>query len=131
MSKNEAQKDINLFNFIKDNKIYKKDWLTKKTKNEKIQEILSKVSKKGNGNRGEPDFFYVNEDKKILILIENKDSIKQHASEDGISKPIDFAVDGIKHYLSFFTNQSINIFSKTTQNYFSGWKFVGIGEKVY
>lgn len=124
--KNEAQKDIRFFNFVTNNKIYKKEWLFKKTSNKVIQEILDTSSKKGSGNRGEPDFIYVNEDKKILILVENKDSIKQHSSIDGVSKPMDFAVDGVKHYLSFFTEASINGFSRTTQKYFQNWKFVAI-----
>ncbi len=52
-------------------------------------------------NRGEPDLIYLNEAKKLLILIENKDKITDHKSKNG-SRPKDYAVDGIKHYLKFF-----------------------------
>ena len=45
-----------------------------------------------------------NENKKLLILIENKDSIKDHSSEKR-DKPVNYAVDGILHYLSFFTKK--------------------------
>lgn len=125
MSKNEALKDMNLYGFLK-TKNYKKDWSARKISNHIIQKILNKSSKKGNGNHGEPDFVYVNEDKKILILIENKDSIKQHISKDGASNPTDFAVDGAKHYLSFFTNNELIKLDKITQKYLNGWKFVSI-----
>ena len=123
--KNEAQKDITLFNYLKDKREFSKDWLIKKSNNRHLQEILKKASKKNTGKRGEPDFIYINEHKKLLILIENKDSIKDHISEKE-DKPLNFAVDGIKHYLKFFTNEFLEKENKDIQNYFKNWKILGL-----
>lgn len=74
MAKNEAKTDIDLFNYLTNNKEFSKSWIPKKTKNKHIQEILSKATKaETEDNRGEPDLIYLNEEKKLLILIENKD----------------------------------------------------------
>lgn len=125
MVKNESEKDIILYNFLTQNREFSKKWETKKTKNKIISEILKKTSKKNNGERGEPDFLYVNEQKKLLILVENKDNIKDHVSEKR-NKPINFAVDGIIHYLSFFTKQKLKGQTETTKSYFNNWKFIGL-----
>ena len=60
MAKNEAEKDIFLFNYLTKKKDFSKSWKTKKTENKFIQGILNKSSKKDNGERGEPDFIYIN-----------------------------------------------------------------------
>ena len=125
MKKNEAQKDIVLFKYLEEKRIFSKTWVVKKTEHKELQEILKKTSKKDNGERGEPDFIYINEDKKLLILIENKDSINDHKSEKE-NKPQNFAVDGIKHYLKFFTNHFLEKENENIQNYFKNWKFVGL-----
>lgn len=125
MVKNESAKDIILYNFLTQNRDFNKKWEPKKTKNKVISEILKKSSKKNNGERGEPDFLYVNEQKKLLILVENKDNIKDHVSEKR-NKPINFAVDGIIHYLSFFTKQKLKEQPETTKSYLNNWKFVGL-----
>jgi len=125
MVKNESEKDIILYNFLTQNREFNKKWETKKTKNKIISEILKKTSKKNNGERGEPDFLYVNEQKKLLILVENKDNIKDHVSEKR-NKPINFAVDGIIHYLSFFTKQKLKDQTETTKSYLNNRKFVGL-----
>lgn len=123
--KNEAKTDISLFNFIKENKIYSNKWTVRKQDNKYIQEILDKTSKKETGNNGYPDLIYVNENKKLLILIENKDHIKDHVSKNE-NGPADFAVDGIKHYLSFFTDKKLNTEKETIKKYFKNWKIIGI-----
>ncbi|MFH1551756.1 MAG: N-6 DNA methylase [bacterium] len=123
--KNEAKTDIDLFNFIRENRIYSKNWTVQKQKNKFIQEILDKSSKKGTGGHGYPDLIYVNETKKLLILVENKDHIKNHISKNG-DKPIDFAVDGIKHYLSFFKQEKLNLEKETIKKYLKNWKIIGI-----
>lgn len=125
MRKNEAKKDISLFNHIKDTKKYRYDWDVRKTDNKIIQSVLDKSSKKKTSNRGEPDLLYVNEINKLLILIENKDSIKQHQSKNG-DDPENYAVDGIKHYLSFFKEDYINILSEPSKKYLNNWKIIGI-----
>ncbi|MDO8740317.1 MAG: N-6 DNA methylase [Candidatus Woesearchaeota archaeon] len=123
--KNEAKKDILLYNYIKDKKKYKNSWDIKKTDNKVVQSILDKASKKKTGNRGEPDLLYINEANKLLILIENKDSIKQHQSKNGDDAE-NYAVDGIKHYLSFFKESYTNSFSETTKKYLRNWKIIGV-----
>lgn len=123
--KNESKKDIILFNYLKDKKAFSKEWEVKKTDNGVIQEVLDRSSKKDTENRGEPDLIYVNENKRLLILIENKDSIKDHESKEGQS-PINYAVDGIKHYLSFFCIKRLRVNKETTQEYLKDWKIIGI-----
>jgi hypothetical protein len=123
--KNEAITDITLFNYLKDKKIFAKPWTVKKTDNEAIQECLDKSSKSGAENRGEPDLIYLNEAKRLLILVENKDLVKDHQSKDG-KNPKGYAVDGIKHYLSFFTEQKLKNTKETTQKYIQHWNIVGI-----
>ncbi len=123
--KNEARTDINLFNFITENKIYNNKWTVRKQDNEYIQEILDKTSKKETGNHGFPDLIYVNENKRLLILIENKDSIKNHISKNG-DNIVDFAVDGVRHYLSFFTNEKLIEEKEIIKKYLKNWKIIGI-----
>ncbi|WP_323798518.1 N-6 DNA methylase [Parasphingorhabdus sp.] len=123
-AKNEAQADIQLFNYLKEKKFSQK-WVAQKTSTKPIQECLEKSSKRENGNKGYPDFIYVNNKKKLLILIENKDSINDHESKFH-DKPLSYAVDGVKHYLKFFTKDSLKNNSKTTQKYLSGWSIIGI-----
>ena len=125
LRKNEAKTDINLFNFIKENRMYSNNWSVKKQDNKYIQEILDKTSKKETGEHGYPDLIYVNENKKLLILVENKDHIKNHVSKNE-DNPVDFAVDGIKHYLSFFTNEKLSRGKETIEKYLKNWKIVGI-----
>lgn len=123
--KNEAKTDISLFNYIKENRIYSNEWDVQKQANKHIQEILDKTSKKWTWNKGYPDLIYVNENKKLLILIENKDQVKNHISKTG-DRPVDFAVDGIKHYLSFFIKKNLLQEKETTKKYILDWKIVGI-----
>ncbi|MDD4877430.1 MAG: N-6 DNA methylase [Candidatus Nanoarchaeia archaeon] len=123
--KNESQKDILLFNYLKDKRSFQEKWNTKKTTNKFIQPVLDTSSKKKNGQRGEPDFVYVNEKRKILILIENKDDINQHKSKNE-DNPITYSVDGIKHYLSCFKKDYLENFNITIKKYLNDWKIVGI-----
>jgi len=125
MAKNEAKTDIELFNYLTNNKKFSKSWIPKKTTNTYIQDILSKASKSKKGNRGEPDLIYLNEDKKLLILIENKDKIKDHISKNGNS-PQMFAVDGIRHYLKFFLQENLNQQKETTEKYLDSFRIIGI-----
>ena len=123
--KNEAEKDTKLFNFLVHNRDFSGTWNQKKSGNIKIQEILNNASKKNNGKRGEPDFLYVNETEKLLILIENKSDTNDHESIEK-DNPTRFAVDGIYHYLKFFTNDYLKDQKNLVQNYFKGWKILGI-----
>lgn len=69
--------------------------------NKDINEILNHSSKKQNGNYGLPDFIYVNENKKLLILVELKPSVSQHEKE---------AIPQIKHYLNCFMPGTLESF---------------------
>ena len=89
-----------------------------------VNDILSHSSKSGTSKSGYPDGIYINHTKKLLILLEVKPDISKHISEDGKSKPEKYAVDGIKHYLSFFLNE--NITNNTIKDYFKVWKIIGI-----
>ena len=102
---------------------YEKTW-DNYTDNDQINFVLSKASKKGTGKGGFPDAIYVNDKNKLLILVEDKPSISQHISNVGKEDPEKYAVDGIKHYLSFFVPD--NIKQSKTKEYFSHWKIVGL-----
>jgi type I restriction-modification system DNA methylase subunit len=124
--KNETLTDFTLLSYLKESKVFAKNWTVKKIPaNDAIQECLDKSSKSGSNERGEPDLIYINENKNLLILVENKDLIKDHQSKDG-KNPKGFAVDGIKHYLSFFTLDKLKNRKETTQNYLKDWNIVGI-----
>lgn len=121
----EKKTDFDLLNFIKRNKKYSNIWEFQKTDNTFIQEVLNKASKNKKGNKGYPDLIYTNENKKLIILVENKSSIKNHISKDGKSQPQLFAVDGIKHYLFFFTSKNLLKQKEIIQRYLRNWKIIG------
>lgn len=124
--KNETLTDFTLLSYLKENKVFSQDWTVKKIpNNQAIQECLDVSSKNDTNERGEPDLIYINENKKLLILIENKDLIKDHQSKDGKNAK-GYAVDGIKHYLSFFTKEKLKNRTETTQNYLKDWNITGI-----
>jgi hypothetical protein len=123
--KNEAKNDLDLYTFIKTERKYSENWMMKKTSNTFVQECLDVSSKSGRGFRGEPDLLYLNENKKLLILIENKPSIKAHRSKEG-NNPKAYAVDGIKHYISHFTDEKLSKLKPTVKKYFENWSIVGI-----
>jgi type I restriction enzyme M protein len=125
MAKNEAKTDIELFNYLTNEKNFIKEWLPQKTENSNIQEILSNASKSEKGNKGSPDLIYLNEDKKLLILIENKDKINDHKSAKS-NKPQHYAVDGIKHYLKFFLKDNIETKKETVQKYLENFRILGM-----
>ncbi|MCI8306999.1 MAG: N-6 DNA methylase [Lachnospiraceae bacterium] len=89
-----------------------------------VNEILSHAAKNGSGNPGYPDGIYANKEKRLLILVEIKPSLSQHASKDGRKNPEKYAVDGILHYLSCFLKD--NIENPSTVTYFSCWKIIGV-----
>lgn len=124
-AKNEKKTDHDLLNFIGNEKSYQFQWEMDKTKNTFIQEILNKSSKKNTGKVGYPDLIYVNKNEKLLILVENKAVVRDHVSKNQ-DNPIGYAVDGIKHYLSFFTKSNIKKQKPSVQNFFKDWKYIGI-----
>jgi hypothetical protein len=57
--KNETLTDFTLLNFLKEKKVFSKNWTVKKVPNNNaIQECLDKSSKNGTNERGEPDLIY-------------------------------------------------------------------------
>ncbi len=123
MAKNEAQTDIDLFNYLTNNIVFAERWKTRKITNTHIVEVLSTATKSNTGgNRGEPDLIYFNESKKILILIENKDSIKDHSGNNIKNN----ATAGVKHYLKFFLENNLQTKKATTRKYLADFKIIGI-----
>jgi len=123
MAKNEAQTDIDLFNYLTNDKDFSGEWKTKKIKNAHVVDILSTATKSDTGkNRGEPDLIYFNEGKKILILIENKDQIKDHSGNNIKNN----ATAGVKHYLKFFLRDELHNKKETTQKYLADFRVIGI-----
>ena len=94
------------------------------TLNLEINQVLKKTSKNGLGNHGLPDFIYVNDIRKLLIVVEVKPTTSLHISQLGKENPSRYAVDGVKHYLSFFVKSALA--SVKLREYFSGWKIVGL-----
>lgn len=125
VKKNESEKDYILRKYIENHLTFSHKWEQKKTHNRFINEVLSKASKRGTSHRGEPDFIYVNDADKLLILIENKDSINdhEHRSTPDMER---FAVDGIKWYLSFFCPEKLKNAPQYINDYIKGWKIIGI-----
>jgi len=125
MQNRKAETEMYLYDYLKNNKQFSKDWDTKKLKqnpNDYIQSVLDKSSKQKTEQRGEPDLIYCNEVKKLLILVENKDSINDHVSKDNKNSPVKYAVDGIKHYLSFFLEENLSNENKHLRD----WRILGI-----
>ncbi|CAC9606715.1 hypothetical protein [uncultured Gammaproteobacteria bacterium] len=123
MAKNEAQTDINLFNYLTNNKTFAEQWKTKKIDNSHVIEVLSTATKSGTEkNRGEPDLIYFNENKKLLILIENKNQIKDHSGNNIKNN----ATAGIKHYLKFFLQNKLKTKNQTTLKYLTDFRIIGI-----
>ena len=99
------------------------DWSSaKKGFSAEIEKVLSTASKKKNNQKGYPDRIYFNKKNKLLILVEEKPSIKDHSLED-ITKG---AISGIKWYLSRFLKQELEIEHEELVNFFDNHKIVGI-----
>ncbi|MDR2425708.1 MAG: SAM-dependent methyltransferase [Endomicrobium sp.] len=96
------------------------DWDDSSSKiKEEIKTVLSTASKQGNGKTGYPDRIYINTHEKLLILVEEKRSIKDHDNPDKKKG----AVSGIKWYLERFTNSQL---PQKLKHYFDNWKILGI-----
>ena len=98
------------------------DWDDSQTETKlttEISRVLSRASKKENGNQGFPDRIYVNSRKKFLVLVEEKSSVKDHDNPNREKG----AISGIKWYLSRFFNSNLTSQLKT---FFDNWKILGI-----
>lgn len=117
-------KDVNITPSV-DNKLqelgYKvADWSSaRKDFPSEIITVLSRASKQQNGKPGYPDRIYCNQSEQLLILVEEKPTMKEHDLIE-VSKG---AVSGIKWYLSCFLNKNLN---NNVRNFFNTWKILGI-----
>ncbi|MDR2410265.1 MAG: SAM-dependent methyltransferase [Bacteroidales bacterium] len=84
-----------------------------------VAAVLSSSSKKNNGKQGFPDRVYVNAHEKLLILVEEKPTVKDHDNMD-VEKG---AISGVKWYLSRFFNTNL---SSKMKGLFDSWKILGI-----
>lgn len=125
MRKNEKLSESKLLEYLKGKKFSKNWTINKVPEYPAVQECLDNSSKSNTSLRGEPDLIYINDSKKILILVEHKHLIKDHKSKLE-NNPKMYAVDGIKHYLNYFTKENIAKKKETTQKYLENWNFVGI-----
>ncbi|MCQ2964361.1 MAG: SAM-dependent methyltransferase [archaeon] len=118
------ENELELFYFLTNKCEYSNRWETKKcNSNPYVQKVLDKSSKRGTGERGEPDLIYCNENEKFLILLENKYDVKDHQSNEyKEDNPIKYAVDGIKHYLSFFLEENLD----ESTVHLADWKILGL-----
>lgn len=87
-----------------------------------VEEVLSTASKQQTGNIGYPDRIYFNKNEKLLILVEEKPTMKEHDLPD-ISKG---CISGIKWYLSRFLNKELQKEHKNLVNKFNNYKIIGI-----
>ncbi|MEE0936074.1 MAG: N-6 DNA methylase [Methanobrevibacter sp.] len=114
--------ELDLIDFIKNNLEFSKKWESKSTENKYVQNVLNHASKRDTGYHGEPDLIYCNDNNQLLILLENKPSVKYHVGDKKNPQPTKYAVDGIKKYLSFFMHDMLDISSENLKN----WKIIGI-----
>ena len=74
--------------------------------NDTIKGLLKNASKRGGTGMGRPEFIIHHDTlSSLVIVIECKASVSRHSSEDGRSKPADYAVDGVLHYARFLSSQ--------------------------
>jgi len=84
-----------------------------------VSTVLLTASKSGSSKPGWPDRIYVNKHEKLLVLVEEKPSVKDHDDPE-ISKG---AISGIKWYLGRFLNENL---TEALRGTFDNWKIVGI-----
>lgn len=114
---------LSLFRLL-DKKSYLNKW-QELPDNNYAKVLLKHASKENSGEEGLPDFSYINEKERLLILGELKTTVAQQKN----------AIKDIKHYLQFF-NENIypkeDIFCyndeeiKTALHYFSNFNIIGI-----
>ncbi len=87
-----------------------------------VEKVLSTASKHLTGKNGYPDRIYFNENAKLLILVEEKPTMKEHDIPE-ISKG---GISGIKWYLSRFLNSELKKTHKDLIDKFYNYKIIGI-----
>ncbi len=84
-----------------------------------VKSVLSTASKRGTGKSGFPDRLYVNPSEKLLIIVEEKPSVKDHQHLD-VDKG---AISGVKWYLERFMDENL---PRNLKGFFQPWKILGI-----
>lgn len=87
-----------------------------------VETVLSTASKHRTGNIGYPDRIYFNKNERLLILVEEKPTMKEHYLSD-VTKG---CISGIKWYLSRFLNEELLKKHKKLVNKFNNYKIIGI-----
>ena len=89
------------------------------TKNSDVAEVFKTASKQKNSRSGYPDRLFIDQQQKLLIIVEEKPTVREHdliAIDKG-------AISGVKWYLSCFLNKNLK---KSLKNKFDAWKILGI-----
>lgn len=89
------------------------------TKNSDVAEVFKTASKQKNSRSGYPDRLFIDQQQKLLIIVEEKRTVREHdliAIDKG-------AISGVKWYLSCFLNKNLK---KSLKNKFDTWKILGI-----
>ena len=84
-----------------------------------VAHVLATASKRDTGKPGYPDRVYVNAHEKLLILVEEKPTVKEHNLPDKEKG----AINGIKWYLDRFARVNL---PKALKDFFDEWKILGI-----
>lgn len=114
-----------LFDYLQNAKSFQNPWELETTTDPTVTKALSRASKSGKGRPGKPDLIYVNRIRQLLILIEVKPAVGQHQSVNE-SYPQNYAVDGVKHYLSYFTRSQLMLTAPRLEIEFEDWAIFGI-----
>ncbi|MDR0945403.1 MAG: SAM-dependent methyltransferase [Bifidobacteriaceae bacterium] len=71
-----------------------------------VRRLLANASKRGTGERGEPEFIVTNpHDPDVVVVIECKASVKDHRGPARASDPVRFACDGVLWYAQHLSRE--------------------------
>lgn len=110
---------------IRNTKSFKNNWEYELSADRDVSKALSRASKNKTDNQGKPDLLYVNRNEQLLILVEVKPKIGQHQSAEE-NNPSHYAVDGIKHYISYFTSSKLKQTDRGLAQVFDDWAIFGV-----
>ena len=125
MSPSEDTTRARLYHHLRNTRSFQREWELENTRDTSVTKALARSSKSGTGAPGKPDLIYVNQNRQLLILIEVKSTVMQHQSANE-SYPQNYAVDGVKHYLSYFTRCQLMLTASGLETEFEGWAIFGI-----
>lgn len=110
MSRLEKATDLIVFNKLRfrnyvdgnfDNLSPKVKVWAKKSSNAIINNLLGKASKNQSGGKGFPEYIILDEEKNIVIIVENKKNVNKHIYPKIDDKVSEFAVNGALWYAKF------------------------------